>query len=224
MGLYIGNNKYKVMIGNQRGSFVTEDKVLPYGAVDMGLPSGTLWAQGNIVKDAQDNYYMGEPTEIGCYFSWGNIDGHNTYNEDHYSFDPTNYNASPGGQLTASIPSNDAEHDAAVARLGNGWRMPTSDNFIELFNSNYTTWQWSQINGITGLLIVSKSNYNQVFLRASGSRYYQNNDSVDNVIYYWSSTLGRSCFAVKSQNRLEPSFTIGQRIAGFTIRPVHNAI
>lgn len=30
MGLYIGNNKYKVMIGNQKCSFVTEDKVLPY--------------------------------------------------------------------------------------------------------------------------------------------------------------------------------------------------
>ena len=47
-------------------------------AVDLGLTSGTLWAQGNIMKDGNGDYYMGDETDYGCLFSWGNVDGHPT--------------------------------------------------------------------------------------------------------------------------------------------------
>ena len=164
-------------------------KQLPVGAVDMGLPSGLLWAQGNICKDAQGNYSMGAPSDYGCYFSWGNIDGHNAYSEDNYSFDDTNYNASPGKQLTASIPSNDAEHDAAIARLGNGWHMPTKENFQELFNSNNCTWQWTSVNGVNGYLVTSKRNGNTLFFPASGSRDGSSLNNRGQYGLYWSSSF-----------------------------------
>lgn len=49
MGLYIGNNKYKVMIGNQKCSFVTEDKVLPYDAeIEYLESSGTQYIDTGI--------------------------------------------------------------------------------------------------------------------------------------------------------------------------------
>ena len=132
-------------------------RALPAGAVDLDLPSGKIWAQGNIIKNG-DQYAMGGISDYGCYFSWGNIDGHNSYSEDNYSFDDANYNASSGKQLTASIASNDAEHDAAVARLGNGWHMPTTSDFQELFNSSNATRQWTSLNGVNGYLLTSVRN------------------------------------------------------------------
>lgn len=136
-------------------------KGLPAGAIDMGLPSGTLWAQGNIVKDANGNYAIGEPTDYGCYFSWGNIDGHNE--GDGYSFDDANYALTPGRKLTGKIPSDDTEHDAAVARIGGGWHMPTNTNISELFNSQNTSRQWMQIDGVKGFLLTSVQNNNTLF-------------------------------------------------------------
>ena len=195
---------------------------LPAGAVDMGLPSGLLWAQGNIVKDAQGNYSMGAPSDYGCYFSWGNIDGHNAYSEDNYSFDDTNYNASPGKQLTASIPSNDAEHDAAVARLGNGWHMPTTANFQELFNNAYTTRQWTTINGVSGYLLTSIANGNTLFFPASGVRdgsALSNRGSNGN---YWSSSFNNATYAYNlyfNSGAVNPANNNGRRY-GWPIRPV----
>ena len=96
----------------------------------------------------QGNYSMGAPSDYGCYFSWGNIDGHNAYSEDNYSFDDTNYNAHQVKQL-------DRQHSRAMMLsmmllwlvLGNGWHMPSTANFQELFNSNNCTWAWTTVNG-----------------------------------------------------------------------------
>ena len=58
MGLYIGNNKYKVMIGNQRGSFVTKDSLLPAGYVQLEYieSSGTQYIDTRVV-DLIGNVY-----------------------------------------------------------------------------------------------------------------------------------------------------------------------
>lgn len=195
---------------------------IPVGAVDMGLPSGTVWAQGNIVKDSIGRYSMGNPSDYGCYFSWGNIDGHNEYSEDSYSFDQTNYDASPGAQLTANIASNDATHDAALAQLGDGWHMPTKENFQELFNANNCTWEWTQVNSINGYLVTSKTNGNTLFFPASGIRdgsalNYRGSDG-----YYWSSSFinASSAYDLSFNSRtVSPAYNNVRR-NGFSIRPV----
>ena len=43
-------------------------EVQPYGLVDLGLPSGRLWADRNLGANT--------PSESGLYYSWGNTDGH----------------------------------------------------------------------------------------------------------------------------------------------------
>lgn len=195
------------------------NKGLPQGAVDMGLPSGTLWAQGNIIKDAQGNYAIGEPTDYGCYFSWGNIDGHNA--GDSYNFS-SNYDNSPGKRLTSDIPINDASHDAAVARLGNGWCMPTKQNFIELLNSANTTHQWTTINGVAGRLLTSVKNGNTIFFPASGY-WPMSNVSYKNIYgFYWSRTFYNNthCYSLSFTESMTPSLIGGKRSDGFTIRPV----
>lgn len=99
---------------------------LPYTYVDLGLPSGTLWADKNVgAKNQWDN---------GLYFSWGNVDGHAVDENDNvidgYSFDGNTYSTSLGGQYTGS--TLDAEYDAATVNMGSDWRMPTVDETLEL--------------------------------------------------------------------------------------------
>lgn len=154
------------MMINRRRAYGGSKKGLPAGAIDMGLPSGTLWAQGNIVKDANGNYAIGEPTDYGCYFSWGNIDGHNE--GEGYSFDNANYALTPGSQLTGNIPSDDALHDAAVARIGGDFHLPSGDQMKELFNSEYTTNEWTSLNGVNGRRVTSLINGNSIFFPAAG--------------------------------------------------------
>ena len=159
------------------------------GFVDLGLPSGLKWAQANIVKDAQGNYAIGEnPEDYGCYFSWGNIVGHN--NGEGYDFGTSNsgpYASTPGKQVTANIASNDAQHDAALALLGSPWRLPTKEEFQELYDN--TDREWTTINGINGWKFMKKSDHSLfVFFPAAG---YGLGSSIFNVGsrgYYWSSS------------------------------------
>jgi hypothetical protein len=97
----------------------------PYKMVDLGLPSGLKWADRNVGADT--------PQDNGLYFSWGNVDGHAVENgnvADGYSFDRDTYATTSGGQYTGS--TLDAEHDAATANMGDGWRMPTKAETLEL--------------------------------------------------------------------------------------------
>ena len=106
--------------------FTTPVYKIPYTQVDLGLPSGILWADKNVGAET--------PQNNGLYFSWGNVDGHavdeNGNVVDGYSFDETTYASTPGGQYTGS--TLDVEHDAATVNMGSDWRMPTSAETLEL--------------------------------------------------------------------------------------------
>lgn len=162
--------------------------------IDLGLPSGTLWAAGNICKDSDGNYYMGNPTDRGCYFSWGNIIGHNK--GEGYNFSSSNYNSTPGASLTADIASNDSAHDAALACLGTGYRMPTKAEFDELIDNCTVTWVTSY-NGVSVAGRIFKSNIagymdKEIFIPAFGCYDGTSLYKGDSTGYYWSSTYNSS--------------------------------
>ena len=209
---------------NGTGSFIlgADKGAVTSPVIDMGLPSGTLWAQGNIIKDANGNYAIGEPTDYGCYFSWGNIDGHNE--GDGYSFDSDNYALTSGSQLTGNIPSDDALHDAAVARIGGGFHLPSGDQMTELFNSEYTTNEWTTLNGVNGRRVTSKINGNSVFFSAAG---YYNGLSLNNCGlngYYWSSRRINASFSYNlyfNSGSVSPQYN-SRRYYGYLVRAVLN--
>ena len=212
--------------GNRTVTSVKEIVVrnLPYGAVNLGLPSGLLWATGNIIK-TDDVYSIGLPTNYGCYFSWGNIVGYNTNEigtgDGEYSFSQENYDVSPGKSVTANIASNDAEHDAIVARLGNGWHLPTTDNFSELFNDEYTTNVWTTVNGVNGRLVTSKINGKSVFFPASGLYGGTSLNGRGSLGYVWSSRWGSTAHAyylVFNSGFVNPASNY--RYYGFALRAV----
>ena len=144
--------------------------------VDLGLPSGLLWAMCNIGAS--------EPWESGLYFSWGNVDGHTKGSG--YSFDYGEYKSTPAGNLTTSIPVN-AKYDAARANLGGSWRMPTAAEFEEL-DDNCTS-EWTTQNGVNGRRLTSKINGNSVFFPVTGC-YLSTMLTLEIAWgYHWSSSL-----------------------------------
>jgi hypothetical protein len=81
------------------------------------------------------------------------------------------------------------EDDAATANWGSGWQMPSLDQIVELYNSDYTTTTWITQYGSDGILVTSKSNGKSIFLPAAGFRSDSNPYFPGSYGYYWSRSL-----------------------------------
>lgn len=128
------------------------------GAIDLGLPSGTLWCSHNVGAV--------NPEDYGNYFSWGNIVGH--VQGDGHAFTPSNYENTLGNTLTASFTSGDSTYDAARAIMGGQWRIPTHSEVTELVeNTDYVK---TTINNVLGMKFMKKTdNSIYVFFPAAGN-------------------------------------------------------
>ena len=155
--------------------------------VDLGLPSGTLWATCNVGANT--------PEEYGDYFAWGETTPKNTYDWSNYqhcmgsSNTLTKYcnNSNCGyngftDDLTALLP----EDDAATANWGVGWRMPTKDECWELIN-NTRRIRTTQ-NGVIGRLFIG-TNGNSIFMPIAGYRDGTSVVSQGEIGYWWTSLL-----------------------------------
>lgn len=159
--------------GKQRVDLMQNGNV----AVDLGLPSGKLWANRNVGAALE--------TDSGMYFSWGNRHGYD--DGQGYDFSNAVYQNTEGYSLGTNIPLS---QDIAHAYMGGNWRLPTDEEFAELFNSSYTTAEWVTVNGISGRRVTSKSNGNSIFLPAAGGfRDGTSLDSQGTIGRYWSSTI-----------------------------------
>lgn len=178
--------------------------------VDMGLPSGRLWAIANIDVTKQSGFAEvdGKPSPFiyECtFFSWGNTEGHNPTSTSAFSYDWGSnnegpYASTPGAQLTANAGLS---FDAARAILGAPWRDPSTEDFAELFaNIDFvqadgeTVIDASQVNklvtvnGIVGIYLKSKINGRLLFFACSGDGGGQSWYSRGSGGYYWSRSLG----------------------------------
>ena len=132
--------------------------------VDLGLPSGNLWAKCNLGASA--------PEAFGDYYAWGEVEpkqvytnsNHKWYKEGAPSLGFTKYN-NEDGKL-----SLEDEDDAVIQKLGNGWRTPTLADFRELTNQKYTTIEKTTLNGVAGYQITSKKNKKSIFIPFAGFR------------------------------------------------------
>ena len=167
------------------------------GFVDLGLPSGKKWAVGNIVSDGNGGYKVGEETDFGAYFSWGNIVPHFSANgstfDDSYDFGTSNsgpYASTPGASVGANIPTNDAQHDAALALLGSPWHLPTKEDFQELYDNTDNEWV-ADFNGtgVAGRKFMKKTDHSvYVFFPAAGRGYGTSLRDRGSSGRYWSSS------------------------------------
>ena len=130
--------------------------------VDLGLPSGNLWAKCNLGASSPEAY--------GDYYAWGEVEpkqeytksNHKWYKEGAPSQGFTKYN-NEDGKLTL-----EDEDDAVIQKIGNGWRTPTLADFRELTNQKYTTIEKTTLNGVAGYQITSKKNKKSIFIPCAG--------------------------------------------------------
>ncbi len=193
--------------------------------VDLGLPSGTLWATCNIGATTPYGY--------GKYVAWGEIE------EPIGLYDWTTYQYCMGSGQTLTKYCGDSSYgyngfidnlttlesidDAASANWGEGWRLPTKEEWQELYQN--TTVSYITQGSVTGLLFTS-SNGNSLVLPFAGCRWGSHIESVGYHGYYWSSSLfldSPSCawnFHIQYGNS---GVNYSERWNGYTVRAVRSA-
>ena len=147
--------------------------------VDLGLPSGTLWATCNVGAS--------NPEDNGGYFAWD-------------------------------------ECKTAAANWGNGWDMPSKEQWEELKENTKSS--WATRNGVNGRLFTA-SNGNSLFLPAAGCRGRSSLYNAGSRGNYWS----RSLYTGNPNDAWGLGFTsdgcymsgIFGRITGRSVRPVRSA-
>ena len=184
---------------NQQPLVVEEKDTSAY--VDLGLPSGTLWATCNVGAN--------NPWEYGCYFAWGEIKPKNEYSEHTYT-----YCDNP-----ETLPPS---YDAATQNWGSDWCMPTMQQYQELIDN--CTWTWTSLSGKNGYEIMGE-NGNSIFLPAAAAFSYKMYECDGQCGYYWSSSLYGSDYGsdyarglfFDSDRRETHRYA---RDVGFPVRPV----
>ncbi len=156
--------------------------------VDLGLPSGTLWATCNIGADS--------PKDIGGYFSWGEIDEKDTYYESDYKFYDydarlllTKYSTDSINWMDGwmdNLTILESLDDAATINWGENYRMPTREEFQELID--HCEWEWTTVGYREGYRVTGKHDAS-IFLPAAGYRYQKLYYDVNLEGQYWSSSL-----------------------------------
>jgi len=155
---------------------ITSGQLNGHDWVDLGLPSGLLWATCNVGSTTPEGY--------GDYFAWGETAPKDTYNWSTYNY----YDGSSVTKYTSSdnLTILEASDDAATANWGAGWRMPTADEMREL--QDYCVVIWKEQNGVNGRLFTGP-NGNSIFLPAAGYRLVSELYYAGSSGYYWSSSL-----------------------------------
>lgn len=132
--------------------------------VDLGLPSGTLWATRNVGASRSE--------DVGDYFAWGETSSKYLYNWSTYKWcngssrKLTKYCVSSTYGIVDNKRTLDPEDDAAYVNWGPLWRMPSSEQQQELIYK--CNWEWTTRNGIKGYLVKSKTNGNSMFIPITG--------------------------------------------------------
>ena len=158
-----------------------------YKYVDLGLPSGTLWADRNVGADSPEDY--------GDYFAWGETEPKSTYNWSTYKWcqgsndTMTKYCTKSNYGTVDNKAVLDLEDDAAYVNMGKDWRMPTETQMSEL--KSKCTWTWTTQNGTKGYKVTGP-NGNSIFLPATGYRNGSILGNAGSVGYYWSASLNES--------------------------------
>ena len=197
--------------------------------VDLGLPSGTLWAKRNVGASSPEDY--------GDYFAWGETETKNVvYKWNTYKWCNGSENTLTKYCTKSHFGYNgfvdnktelDLEDDAACAHYPSG-RIPSYDQIVEL--CNYCSWQWAQRNGVNGYLVAGP-NGNTIFLPAAGDRRYDSLYGAGSVGYYWTRTLSPGipgnanaipCNAsgIQFDSGVWTDCHVFHRFRGFTVRAV----
>lgn len=161
----------------------TDNNTSTHEYVDLGLPSGTLWATCNVGANS--------PEEYGDEFAWGETETKSHYDIDNYKYANGAYNKLTKycrdkedgyNGYTDSLTTLERSDDVAYQKWGSDWCMPTIEQMEELFDE--CTWTLTTRDGKKGYE-VKGPNDNSIFFPGGET------DSSDDYYYgyYWSSSI-----------------------------------
>lgn len=186
-------------------------------AVDLGLPSGTLWASCNLGAAS--------PEAFGDYFAWAELQPKSYYDDKTYMhLKPEGVGMPTPRPLPLDIAGNEI-YDAAFSHWGGNWRMPNLGHFDEL--RKYCNWEQTELNGVKGFKVKSKKagNSNWIFLPAANYKYEDGKSpNTEWLGCYWTSTKGgnESSWALRfNEGRKTIRSSWNLFYEGLSIRPVY---
>lgn len=173
--------------------------------VDMGLPSGILWAKYNVGASS--------PEEYGGYYAWGETEEKSSYTWENYKWRSNIIGPNISG----------TEHDVASIKWGNGARLPSLNEVKEL--CNHCSWEYNS----TGALITGPNGNKILIPFASAMIGNRLHDDPRMSAFVWSGTAEENddnqaafCleFGVDIESGWEYFYGDEGCQYGFSVRPV----
>ncbi len=212
------NPRYITVAGD--ATYSAEFELLPAGWVDMGLPSGLLWAECNLGANSPEGY--------GDYFAWGETTPKESYTWNNYIYGAHNQftkycNNSANGYsgYVDTLITLEPMDDAATAILGGGARMPIAAEWQELIDN--TTQSNETRNGVAGRKLTSKINGNSIFIPFAGHMSGTELTDAGTKSPIWTSSYGTYATSTAMITTVTDSschVNNGSRLFGFPIRAV----
>ena len=151
--------------------------------VDLGLPSGLLWASCNVGETRPEDY--------GDYYAWGETAVKDVYDWQTY----IHCNGAPSrltkycnqaalgfDEYTDDLTILQTVDDAASVNIGGGARIPSSSEWRELMAGTISV--WTTVNNVYGRKIIG-DNGNAIFLPAAGGYWGSALCGDGKYGYYW---------------------------------------
>ena len=194
-------------------------------AIDLGLS----------VKWASFNVGAVRPEGFGYHLAWGETEPKKDFN---YSWETYKWGNKNTGTLTkyntvwelGAVDNKtvlDPEDDAAHVNWGGSWRMPTTEEILELVDD--CLWISTTERGVNGYRIVSKKpgfTENSIFLPNAGdsNEHVHSPIGVNTVGLYWSSSIECLDNPFVAFTHIQYQNSVGfnniSRFNGFSVRPV----
>lgn len=184
-------NKEDFGSGSQKAS----GKENGHAYVDLGLPSGTLWATCNVGASS--------PEGFGDYYAWGETESKSNYSEETYHW-----------------PNYSLDNDVAHVKWGGKWRIPTVEEceeliaqcvFEEVFEGNTKGARFKSSNG-KSIFLPTAGEYEETSLSGVGYR----------GLYRTSSEWEAAVYALYFESGIVGVLGWGDYIKGYSVRPVFN--
>ena len=186
-------------------------------AIDLGLPSGTLWASCNVGAT--------KPEEVGGYYAWGETEEKAEYTKDTYLYWSNQFNG--GDDIGENICGTN--YDVAHVKWSQGWQMPDLDQIKELLeNCSHEVVEQNNVKGMK----FTGTNGNSIFLPITGLYIGNKVYGKDDYCVYWTgippTPLGTAVYYLYVDGKGETHWDYlpenrYYRYYGMPIRPVINS-
>lgn len=189
-----------------------EEDNINHEYVDLGLPSGNLWAKTNVGAlteyDYGGHYAFGETRTKELYY----LENYEWY--DQLINEYTKYSS----EYSFALPWLLDEDDAATKKWGGMWHTPSRSDYKELMENCNS--RWENHNGVWGRRF-SGLNGNSIFFPASGY-IYSYNQYKDELGYYMTSNtdINQNCILFYFSDSETSNYWINVKYQGYSVRPV----